>query len=103
MTLSLGQRGCVNSARRIVPSGERESKSFDAFSDVNSLTFDDRLANPLRMAEIRSDCRPERDQSSWIVTVVIATGSSGRSFALRGAATIASTTSIPFVTWPKSV
>jgi hypothetical protein len=46
MTLSLGQRGCVNSARRIVPSGERESKSFDAFSDVNSLTFGDRLANP---------------------------------------------------------
>ena len=39
--------------------------------------------------------------SSAIVTDVIATGESGRSRLFRGALTILSTTSMPFVTWPK--
>src|SRR5688572_20218236 len=39
--------------------------------------------------------------SSSIVTDVIATGESGRSRLFRGALTILSTTSMPFVTWPK--
>ena len=43
------------------------------------------------------------DQSSTMVTFVIATGESGRSRLFRGALTILSTMSIPFVTWPKRV
>jgi hypothetical protein len=39
--------------------------------------------------------------SSVIVTDVMATGESGRSRLFRGALTILSTTSMPFVTWPK--
>ena len=42
-------------------------------------------------------------QASWIVTLVMATGAFGRSRALRGADTILSTTSMPFVTSPNSV
>ena len=41
--------------------------------------------------------------SGWMVTLVIATGSFGRSRASRGAETIRSTTSRPLVTCPKSV
>src|SRR5258705_2417735 len=41
--------------------------------------------------------------SSAMETEVIATGESGMSLLLRGALTILSTTSMPLVTWPKSV
>lgn len=43
------------------------------------------------------------DQASSIVTAVMATGESGKSRLLRGAAAIASTTSMPVSTWPKRV
>ncbi len=46
---------------------------------------------------------PAAYPSSRIVTEVIATGLSGRSRLLRGALAIWSTTSRPFVTWPKIV
>ena len=103
MTLSLGQRGCVNSARRILPFQQAESKSFDAHRDVNSLTI--AAVGQASLTDRGRRRRPSvpAGQSSWIVTLVIATGSSGRSFEFRGADTIASTTSMPFVTWPKSV
>jgi len=39
MTLSLGQRGCVNSACPILLRRRGESKGFDAHRGVNSLTF----------------------------------------------------------------
>src|SRR6266550_9110389 len=51
-------------------------------------------------AAIRRGARP---YSSTTVTEVIATGASGMSRLLRGALTIWSTTSMPFVTWPKIV
>jgi hypothetical protein len=41
--------------------------------------------------------------SSRIVTLVMATGAFGRSRELRGAVAMVSTTSRPFVTWPKIV
>ena len=51
----------------------------------------------------RNPARSPFDQASSIVTVVMATGESGKSRPLRGAAAIASTTSMPVSTWPKRV
>ena len=65
----------------------RDSKGFDAQRDVNSLTFAATSASVI--------------QPSWMVTLVIATGSEG--FSRSAAEAIASTTSRPFVTCPNSV
>ncbi len=51
----------------------------------------------------RIGTRGRASYSSMIETLVMATGESGRSRELRGAPAIWSTTSRPFVTWPKIV
>ena len=94
MTLVLGQRWLTSSAMAMLLAAPSKAKSFDARRDVNSLTFLAACADGVWTCD---------RQSSWTVIPVIATGSSGRSRLFRGADTIASTMSIPFVTWPKSV
>ena len=87
MTLSLGQLGRYSQRTLTLTRGTGDSKGFDAQRDVNSLTFAATSVSAI--------------QPSWMVTLVIATGSEG--FSRSAAEAIASTTSRPFVTCPNSV
>jgi hypothetical protein len=98
MTLPLGQRWLTGS-NKTVPECTAESKGFASPADENPLTSARKSLLPRRSR----DRRGTPDQDSWMVTDVIATGSSGRSRAFRGALTICSTTSIPRVTTPNNV
>ena len=108
MTLPLGQRTLrERSALRSLGEGAVESKGFrhglcEKPLTVPAWAIGETLAAALQRHEsaIRRGPRP---YSSTIVTEVIATGESGMSRLFRGALTILSTTSMPFVTWPKMV
>ena len=102
MILMLGQRWLTCSSYRLRP-GSREGKGFIQTLDENLLTFLASRWNVVMRRGGRNLAATLRRQSSKIVTDFIATGSSGRSRALRGAAAIWSTMSRPFVTWPKIV
>src|SRR2546425_860274 len=97
MTLVLGQLAAL-AAQITVPLRCEKAKGFVSTSGVNSLTF---VAAPGGGAGQGASVRP--NQPSWTVTLVIATGSLGRSRPSRGADTIRSTMSMPFVTSPNSV
>ena len=97
MTLVLGQLAAL-AACITVPLRCEKAKGFVQTSGVNSLTFI-ATSQVFDAALARRRCL----QLSWTLTLVIATGSLGRSFPSRGAETILSTTSIPFVTSPNSV
>ena len=102
MILMLGQRWLTCSTKRL-PLGSCKGKGFIQTLDENLLTFLASLWNVLMRRCTRNLAATLRRQSSKIVTDFIATGSSGRSRALRGAPAIWSTMSRPFVTWPKIV
>jgi len=97
MTLPLGQ---LTARTQCTEESTRTGARFQPFSTRRLCKFLNTSGLPDRGATGR--LTPER-QSSWTVTEVMATGASGRSRALRGADTIASTTDIPFVTIPKIV
>jgi hypothetical protein len=97
MTLVLGQLAAL-AACITVPLRCEKAKGFVQTSGVNSLTF---IATGQAL-DVGSGAAAG-GQLSWTLTLVIATGSLGRSFPSRGAETILSTTSIPFVTSPNSV
>src|SRR5690348_12544958 len=107
MTLPLGQRALrERGALHRLRDERAESKGVRRRDCEKPLT----LRSGACSATLQRHCRtPGRapaaapGQSSWIVTEVIATGESGRSRAFRGALTIWSTMSRPFVTWPNSV
>jgi len=98
MTLTLGQRWLTGSVVT-VPDGAAESKGFVRFEGENPLTST--LSGG--RGTFRSGLPRDARQDSWMVTDVIATGSSGRSREFRGAETILSTTSMPRVTTPNKV
>src|SRR5690242_9163251 len=108
MTLPLGQRTLrERSALRSLVDGPLESKGFRHGLCEKPLTvpawpIGETVTAALQRHEIAIR-RGSRPYSSTIVTEVIATGESGMSRLFRGALTILSTTSIPFVTWPKIV
>ena len=93
MTLVLGQLAALAAHITVLLRCEK-AKGFVSTSGVNSLTF------PVSRASAR---RQPLFQLSWTVTEVIATGSLGRSRPSRGADTIRSTMSMPFVTSPNNV
>jgi hypothetical protein len=96
MILQLGQRWLTGS-RATVPSGFQQGKwFFRAFGEYL-------LTLPTRDTDLPVPAGNERQASSSIVTEVIATGWFGRSREFRGAFTIWSTMSRPFVTCPKIV
>jgi hypothetical protein len=108
MTLPLGQRTLrERSARHSLVEEGSESKGFRHGIGKKPLTV--RVRHPARrvtavLQVLRGCYAPAWLASpSAIVTERIAIGESGRSRLLRGAPTIWSTTSMPFVTWPKIV
>jgi hypothetical protein len=104
MTLPLGQRTLrERSAPHSLVDRKFESKGFRHGVGKKPLTVRARRVVQAITAALHVVRGCNAGQSSWIVTEVIATGSFGRSRALRGALTILSTTSMPFVTWPKIV
>jgi hypothetical protein len=114
MTLPLGQRTLrERSAPRSLVERLAESKGFRHGLGKKPLTLRVRrcsrgvtavLQRSILVIRTRSrHIRALARYSSEIVTEVIATGLSGRSRLFRGALTIWSTTSMPFVTWPKIV
>ena len=98
MILPLGQRWLTGSGIT-VPSTFHDGKWFFRGSGEYLLTLPSRDTGTLAGGRATAI----RQASSSIVTDVIAIGSFGRSRALRGAFTIWSTMSRPFVTWPKIV
>jgi hypothetical protein len=94
MTMELGQLASLvtdvlSDARHTVPAQARHGKGFRRKEGINLLTF-----GPSLLAAAYRDVT---------VTFVILTGSTGRSPAPVRPAAMASTTSIPLVTWPKIV
>ena len=108
MTLPLGQLTLrERSALRSLGERTPESKGFRHEIGNNPLTVraHERPASVTAILQCHAAATSlgQTCHSSVIVTDVIATGASGMSRLFRDAFTILSTTSMPFVTWPKIV